>query len=150
MYEVLENIAPLMPSDKPRYLMGVGTPGDLIEAVGHGVDMFDCVIPTRNGRTGSAFTSRGKLNIRNAKFALDDGPLDPDCGCSVCRRYSLGYLRHLYQAGEMNAAIMVSHHNVAFFMETMRRAREAIVSGRFQPFKAAFLAKLGENEAGGV
>jgi len=150
MYEVLEHIAPQMPSDKPRYLMGVGTPEDLVEAVGHGVDMFDCVIPTRNGRTGSAFTSRGKLNIRNAKFALDDGPLDPDCGCSVCRRYSLGYLRHLYQAGEMNAAIMVSHHNVAFFMQTMRTTREAIVDGRFQPFKAAFLAKLRENEAGGV
>jgi queuine tRNA-ribosyltransferase len=150
MYNVLGNIAPQMPSDKPRYLMGVGTPEDLIEAVGHGVDMFDCVIPTRNGRTGSAFTSRGKLNTRNAKFAVDDGPLDPDCGCSVCRRYSLGYLRHLYQASEMNAAIMVSHHNVAFFMETMRKTREAIVDGRFQAFKGAFLAKLRENEAGGV
>ena len=150
MYEVLEHIAPQMPSDRPRYLMGVGTPEDLVEAVGHGVDMFDCVIPTRNGRTGSAFTSRGKLNIRNAKFAIDDGPLDPDCECSVCRRYSLGYLRHLYQAGEMNAAIMVSHHNVAFFMETMRKTREAIVDGRFQAFKAVFLAKLRENEGGGV
>src|SRR5207247_7779550 len=84
MYEVLEHLVPQMPQDAPRYLMGVGTPEDLIEAVGHGVDMFDCVIPTRNGRTGSAFTSRGKINIRNAKFALDDSPLDPDCPCSVC------------------------------------------------------------------
>ena len=139
-----------MPAGAPRYLMGVGTPEDLIEAIGHGVDMFDCVIPTRNGRTGSAFTSRGKVNIRNAKFALDDSPLDPDCPCSVCRRYSLGYLRHLQQAGEMNAAILISHHNVAFFMETMRRARQAIVDGNFAGFRSAFLDKLGENAAAGV
>jgi queuine tRNA-ribosyltransferase len=146
MYEVLEFLAAQMPSDSPRYLMGVGTPEDLVEAVGHGVDMFDCVIPTRNGRTGSAFTSRGKVNIRNAKFALDAGPLDPECPCSVCRRYSLGYLRHLYQAGEMNASIMISHHNVAFFLETMRRAREAIIAGRYATFKKGFLAKLKESE----
>src|SRR5438445_683902 len=111
MYDVLEFLAPQMPVDAPRYLMGVGTPEDLIEAVNAGVDMFDCVIPTRNGRTGSAFTSRGKISIRNAKFAKDDRPLDPECTCSVCKRYSLAYLRHLIQAGEMNAAILVSHHN---------------------------------------
>jgi queuine tRNA-ribosyltransferase len=146
MYEVLDFLAPQMPIDAPRYLMGVGTPEDLIEAVNCGVDMFDCVIPTRNGRTGSAFTSRGKLNIRNAKFALDEGPLDPDCACSVCRRYSLGYLRHLYQAGEMNARIMISHHNVAFFLDTMRRTREAINSGTFQTFRRDFLARLREND----
>lgn len=145
MYEVLGHIAPKMPADAPRYLMGVGTPEDLLEAVSCGVDMFDCVIPTRNGRTGSAFTSNGKLNIRNAKFARDDRPLDPDCSCSVCRRYSLGYLRHLYQAGEMNASIMISHHNVAFFLETMRRVRESIRSGTFAAFKAEFLTKLGRN-----
>jgi len=110
-----------------------------------GVDMFDCVMPTRNGRTGSAFTSRGKLNIRNAKFMLDEGPLDPECSCSVCRRYSLGYLRHLYQANEMNAAILISHHNVAFFMETMRRTRAAIRAGEFQGFRKQFLDKLGSN-----
>ncbi|MEQ1922917.1 MAG: tRNA-guanine transglycosylase, partial [Pyrinomonadaceae bacterium] len=113
-------------------------------------DMFDCVIPTRNGRTGSAFTSQGKLNIRNAKFATDDRPLDSECNCSVCRRYSLGYLRHLYQAGEMNASIMISHHNVAFFLETMRRTREAIREGQFQAFRKDFLNKLKTNEAGGV
>ncbi len=146
MYEVLDFLAPQMPSDAPRYLMGVGTPEDLIEAVNCGVDMFDCVIPTRNGRTGSAFTSHGKLNIRNAKFALDPEPLDPDCRCSVCRRYSRGYLRHLYQAGEMNASIMISHHNVAFFMDTMRRSREAIQAGSFAAFRKDFLAKLRENE----
>jgi len=145
MYEVLEHTAPQMPVDAPRYLMGVGTPEDLLEAVSHGIDMFDCVLPTRNGRTGSAFTSRGKLNIRNARFTLDDAPLDPDCPCSVCRRYSLGYLRHLYQAGEMNAAILISHHNVAFFLATMRRARAAIVAGEFGTFRADFLSKLAEN-----
>jgi queuine tRNA-ribosyltransferase len=147
MYEVLDFIAPQMPDDKPRYLMGVGTPQDLIEAVNRGVDMFDCVIPTRNGRTGSAFTSRGKLNIRNAKFALDQEPLDPDCGCSVCCRYSLGYLRHLYQAGEMTASIMISHHNLAFFMNTMKKARQAIKSSTFQAFSKEFLDDLKENEA---
>lgn len=145
MYEVLDHLAPNMPEDAPRYLMGVGTPEDLLEGISCGVDMFDCVIPTRNGRTGSAFTSRGKLNIRNAKFARDDGPLDPDCPCSVCRRYSLGYLRHMYQAGEMNAAIMISHHNLAFFLETMRRARAAIKRGAFGKFKSEFLARLSEN-----
>ncbi len=146
MYEVLDYLAPQMPQDAPRYLMGVGTPEDLIEAVNCGIDMFDCVIPTRNGRTGSAFTSQGKLNIRNAKFAVDDRPLDPECGCSVCRRYSLGYLRHLYQAGEMTASIMISHHNVAFFLDTMRNARAAIKLSRFAEFRREFLDKLSKND----
>lgn len=150
MYEVLDHIAHQMPDDAPRYLMGVGTPEDLIEAVDCGVDMFDCVIPTRNGRTGSAFTSRGKVNIRNAKFATDTGPLDPNCECSVCKRYSLGYLRHLNHAGEMTAATLISHHNVAFFLATMRKAREAIIGNRFQAFRKDFLAGLQENNAGGV
>ena len=150
MYEVLDHIAHQMPADAPRYLMGVGTPEDLIEAVNSGVDMFDCVIPTRNGRTGSAFTSRGKINIRNAKFATDTGPLDPNCECSVCRRYLLGYLRHLNHAGEMTAATLISHHNVAFFLSTMRKAREAIIENRFQAFRKDFLAGLQENNAEGV
>lgn len=150
MYRVLEHIAPKMPADAPRYLMGVGTPEDLIEAVACGVDMFDCVIPTRNGRTGSAFTSRGKLNIRNAKHAADERPLDADCPCSVCRRYSRAYLRHLYQAGEMNAAIMISHHNVAFFLDTMTRVRQSIKFGTFAQFRVQFLNKLKENDDAGV
>lgn len=150
MYKVLDHLAPKMPKDAPRYLMGVGTPEDLIEAVNCGVDMFDCVIPTRNGRTGSAFTSRGKLNIRNAKFARDDRPLDPECGCSVCRRYSLGYLRHLYQVGEMNASIMISHHNLAFFLETMRKVRAAIKASEFGRFRQEFLEQLTENGAESV
>ena len=145
MYEVLDFITPQMPTDAPRYLMGVGTPEDLIEAVNCGVDMFDCVIPTRNGRTGSAFTSQGKLNIRNAKFATDERPLDPNCECSVCRRYSLGYLRHLYQAGEMTASILISHHNVAFFLDTMRKTRNAIKLGKFGDFRCEFLNNLEHN-----
>jgi queuine tRNA-ribosyltransferase len=150
MYDVIEYIAPQMPDDAPRYLMGVGTPEDLIEAVHRGVDMFDCVLPTRNGRTGSAFTSRGRLNIRNAKFATDSGPLDVDCGCSVCRRYSRAYLRHLYQAGEMLAATLISHHNLAFFLDTMRQVRQSIKLGLFSQFRLDHLNKLRENDASGV
>lgn len=150
MYGVLEFLAPQMPKDHPRYLMGVGTPEDLIEAVSHGVDMFDCVMPTRNGRTGGAFTSGGKLNIRNAKYISDDTPIDPECSCSVCRRYSKGYIRHLYQAGEMNAATLISHHNLAFYLDTMRRVRQSIKSGSFARFRGEFLSKLRENEETGV
>jgi len=145
MYEVLEFLAPQMPSDAPRYLMGVGTPEDLIEAVYRGVDMFDCVMPTRNGRTGGAFTSRGKINIRNAKFARDSEPLDAECPCSVCQRYSKAYLRHLYQTGEMLAAILISHHNLAFFLDTMRKVRDSIKLGAFSRFRKEFLEKLQEN-----
>ena len=150
MYGVLEHLTPKMPDDAPRYLMGVGTPEDLLEGVSNGVDMFDCVMPTRNGRTGSAFTSRGKINIRNAKFITDERPLDADCGCSVCRRYSRGYLRHLYQAGEMNAAVMISHHNLYFFLDLMRQVRQSIKSGNFQTFRKEFLAKLQENDDAAV
>ena len=145
MYEVLEYLAPKMPVDAPRYLMGVGTPEDLVEAVGRGIDMFDCVMPTRNGRTGSAFTSSGKINIRNAKHAMDSEPIDSECGCSVCRRYSRGYLRHLYQAGEMNAAIMISHHNLAFYLDLMRTIRNVIKLGKFYEFRREFLSKMSDN-----
>jgi queuine tRNA-ribosyltransferase len=127
--------------------MGVGTPEDLLEAVSHGVDMFDCVLPTRNGRTGSAFTSSGTVNIRNARFRTDGGPLDPECSCSVCRRYSRAYLRHLYRSGEMLAATLISHHNLAFFLDTMRRVRQSISLGRFAAFKREYLGKLKQNAA---
>lgn len=150
MYEVLEFLAPQMPADAPRYLMGVGTPEDLVEAVYRGVDMFDCVMPTRNGRTGGAFTSRGKLNIRNAKFTRDASPLDPECACSVCQRYSRGYLRHLYQAGEMLAPVLISHHNLAFFLDTMRKVRQSIKSGSLSQFRKDFLSKMQENGPAGV
>lgn len=150
MYDVLEYLAPQMPVDAPRYLMGVGTPEDLIEAVSRGVDMFDCVMPTRNGRTGGAFTSAGKINIRNAKFARDGEPLDAECSCSVCRRYSKAYLRHLYQTGEMLAAMLISHHNLAFFLDTMRKVRDAIKLGDFSRFKKEFLEKIQENDSAAV
>ncbi|HZH34541.1 MAG TPA: tRNA guanosine(34) transglycosylase Tgt [Pyrinomonadaceae bacterium] len=150
MYDVLEHLAPQMPADAPRYLMGVGTPEDLIEAVSRGVDMFDCVMPTRNGRTGGAFTSAGKINIRNARFARDDEPLDAECACSVCQRYSKAYLRHLYQTGEMLAAMLISHHNLAFFLDTMRKVRNAIKLGDFSRFKKEFLEKIVENDPAAV
>jgi queuine tRNA-ribosyltransferase len=139
MYGVVEEIAPLMPEDSPRYLMGVGTPEDLVECVARGVDMFDCVLPTRNGRTGQAFTSRGRLNIKNAQWARDQSPLDEECGCSVCRRHSRAYLRHLYMTGELLASVLMTHHNLAFFLDTMRRVRQAIRSGDFTRFRREFL-----------
>ena len=145
MYDVVEFTASQMPVYSPRYLMGVGTPEDLIEAIYRGVDMFDCVMPTRNGRTGGVFTSGGKLNIRNARFTEDAGPLDPECSCSVCRRYSRAYLRHLYQAGEMLAATLISHHNLAFYLDTMRQVRQSIKLGAFAQFRKKFLSKL-QNE----
>ncbi len=142
MWEVIDEIAPLMPALSPRYLMGVGTPQDLVAAVGRGFDMFDCVLPTRNGRTGQAFTSRGKLNLKNAQWAKDQRPLDEACQCSVCRRHSRAYLRHLHQTGEMLAGILLTHHNLAFFLDTMRRVRQSIRSGDFSKFRREFIERL--------
>lgn len=142
MYDTTEFIAPQMPDDKPRYLMGVGTPEDLLECVARGVDLFDCVMPTRNARNGQVFTARGKLNIKNARFALDQRPLDEECECAVCRRYARAYVRHLYQAGEMLASILCSYHNLAFYLDTLRRVRQAIALGEFAQFRACFLNKL--------
>ena len=142
MLEIIEDIAPRMPADQPRYLMGVGTPEDLVESVARGIDMFDCVLPTRNGRTGQAFTSRGKLNIKNARFAADQRPLDEACACSVCRRHSRAFIRHLYLAGEMLASILLTHHNLAFFLDTMRHVRQAIRSGQFAKFRREFTEQL--------
>jgi queuine tRNA-ribosyltransferase len=142
MMEVISHIAPRLPADKPRYLMGVGTPEDLIEAVARGVDMFDCVLPTRNGRNGQAFTSRGRLNIKNARYLNDESPLDEACGCSVCGRHSRAFLRHLYQSGEMLASILLTHHNLAFFLDTMRRVRQAIRSGQFAKFRREYTEQL--------
>jgi queuine tRNA-ribosyltransferase len=143
MYSVVEEIAPLAPPDRPRYLMGVGTPEDLLECVARGVDMFDCVLPTRNGRTGQAYTSRGRLNIKNARWTTDTRPLDEACACSVCRRHTRAYLRHLFMTGEMLASILLTHHNLAFFLDTMRRVRQAIRSGEFTRFRREFLEGLG-------
>jgi queuine tRNA-ribosyltransferase len=145
MFEVVDEIAPRMPADAPRYLMGVGTPEDLVEAVARGVDMFDCVLPTRNGRTGQAFTSTGKLNIKNAQWTNDSRPLDERCACSVCRRHSRAYLRHLYMSGEMLASILLTHHNLAFFLDTMRGVRQSIRSGVFPRFRREFTGRLDAN-----
>jgi queuine tRNA-ribosyltransferase len=144
MYDVCEFLAPKMPENAPRYLMGVGTPEDLVEAVWRGIDMFDCVMPTRNGRTGTAFTSNGKINIRNARHATDSLPLDENCPCSVCQRYSRAYLRHLYQTGEMLAAILLTHHNLAFYLDLMRRVRQAIRFGTFKEFRREFHKQISE------
>jgi queuine tRNA-ribosyltransferase len=145
MYDVIDSVAPQMPAASPRYLMGVGTPEDLLEAVYRGIDMFDCVMPTRNGRTGGVFTSTGKLNIRNARFLIDERPLDSECHCSVCKRYSRAYLRHLYQAKEMLAATLISHHNLAFFLGLMKKIRIAIGLGEFGKFRKDFLGGLQKN-----
>jgi queuine tRNA-ribosyltransferase len=142
MLEIIEDIASRMPGDRPRYLMGVGTPEDLVESVARGIDMFDCVLPTRNGRTGQAFTSRGRLNIKNARFAADQRPLDEACTCSVCRRHSRAFIRHLYLAGEMLASILLTHHNLAFFLDTMGHVRQAIRSGEFAKFRREFTERL--------
>ncbi len=139
MYDTVEFIAPLMPTDKPRYLMGVGTPEDLVESVARGVDMFDCVMPTRNARNGQVFTSTGKLNIRNARYAADQAPLDQSCECAVCRRYSRAYIRHLYNSGEILAATLCSYHNIAFYLDTMRQIRQSIALGEFTGFRKRFL-----------
>jgi queuine tRNA-ribosyltransferase len=146
MWEVIGEIAPRMPGHSPRYLMGVGTPEDLIEAVARGVDMFDCVLPTRNGRNGQAFTSRGKLNVKNAQWSQDTRALDESCKCTVCQRHSRAYLRHLYLNGEMLASILLSHHNLAFFLDTMRHVRQSIRSGDFTKFRREFIERLNANE----
>ncbi len=138
MYHVVEQTAPLLPPGKPRYLMGVGTPLDIIEAVARGIDMFDCVLPTRNARNGQLLTSEGPLNIKNAQFSEDDGPADPACGCYTCRHFSRAYLRHLYMAGEMTGGTLNTLHNLTFYLDTMRRIREAIAFGRFEDFRQDF------------
>jgi queuine tRNA-ribosyltransferase len=130
-YEVAEYTAELLPEARPRYLMGVGLPEDLVECVARGIDLFDCVMPTRNARNGCVFTSEGKLVIKNARYARDERALDPACACSVCRRYSRSYLRHLFGAGEMLAGILATHHNLYFYLDTMRKIRQALLFGQF-------------------
>lgn len=126
MYEIIECTAPLLPWDRPRYLMGVGTPEDLVRAVAMGVDMFDCVLPTRNARNGCLFTSEGRILIKNAAYAEDQGPLDPNCSCQTCLRYSRAYLRHLFLAGEHLSAVYNTLHNLTFYLDMMRKIRHAI------------------------
>jgi queuine tRNA-ribosyltransferase len=148
---VLECLDPILPAEKPRYLMGVGTPEDIIESVARGIDMFDCVLPTRNARNGQLFTSRGRLTIRNARFRRDPRPPDPNCACYTCRTASRAYLRHLHHAGEITAAILMTIHNLSFYLDTLKRIRQSIALGRFQELRHDFLAALtaGEDDADG-
>jgi len=139
MRAVLDVSVPCLPEDSPRYLMGVGTPEDFLECVSQGIDMFDCVMPTRNARNGALFTSEGRLNIRNSRFQWDYGPLDPSCKCPVCRKYSRAYLSHLYRAGEITALRLNTLHNLSYMLELARQTRAAIRAGRFSEFKKAFL-----------
>jgi queuine tRNA-ribosyltransferase len=131
-----------LPADRPRYLMGVGFPPDLLEAVERGIDLFDCVAPTRMGRNATAFTADGRLRLRNARHADDDAPLEPDCPCPACRRFSRAYLRHLFAAGEMLGPILLSIHNITFYQRLMARAREAVADGRFAEMKRIFLQRF--------
>ena len=136
MYDLLDHTAALLPADKPRYLMGVGTPLDLVTGISMGIDMFDCVLPTRNARNGTLYTSVGKINIRGKKYAEDDGPLDPACQCYTCRTFSRAYLRHLYVSKELLSFRLNSLHNLTYFLNLVRGARAAILEGRFAEYHA--------------
>ncbi|MCB9727290.1 MAG: tRNA guanosine(34) transglycosylase Tgt [Deltaproteobacteria bacterium] len=142
-WATMADTARMMPADRPRYLMGVGTPEDLLRAVAAGIDMFDCVLPTRNARNGRLLTADGDLNIRNARWRLDDRPLDPDCGCYTCRHFSRAYLRHLDRAGEILGGVLGSIHNLYYLLDLMRHARTRIESGDFTPWCAEALARRG-------
>ncbi len=141
MYEMIEASVPVLPEDRPRYLMGVGTPEDLVEGVDRGIDMFDCVMPTRNARNGTFFTASGKVVIRNAQYERDEQPIDPECRCSTCRSFTRAYLRHLFNAGEVLALRLGTIHNLFFYLELMRNVRASIQEGVFREFKKRFLAK---------
>jgi queuine tRNA-ribosyltransferase len=138
MYDIVSETAAVLPDDRPRYLMGTGLPDDLVECVARGIDLFDCVLPTRNARNGQLLTRAGRLNIKNARYAEDDRPPDEACGCYTCRHFSRAYLRHLFTVGEMTAATLNSLHNVHFYLDTMKRIREAISFGNFERFRQAF------------
>jgi queuine tRNA-ribosyltransferase len=138
MLDILRHTAPLLPHERPRYLMGVGTPMDILDGIAAGVDMFDCVLPTRNARNGTLYTSWGRLNIKRAEFKEDDTPLDPACGCYTCRTFSRAYLRHLYIARELLSYRLNTIHNLAFFLDLAKGARAAITEGRFTEYRARF------------
>ncbi len=145
MYETLDWTAPLLPVEKPRYLMGVGRPVDLLEAVCRGIDLFDCVLPTRNGRNAMAFTHAGPIRIRNLKYQKDMGPLDPQCDCPACTRFTRAYLRHLFMVNELLGPILLSLHNVAYYQQLMAEIRRAIAEDRLQDFRREQLAAWGES-----
>lgn len=145
MLRILRHSAPLLPRDKPRYLMGVGTPLDILDGIEAGIDMFDCVLPTRNARNGTLYTSLGKVNIKRAEFKEDDSPLDPNCDCYTCRTFSKAYLRHLYVAKELLSYRLNTIHNLAYFLKITRQARKALRLGKFKEFKAGVEKVYGQN-----
>lgn len=146
MYDVIEHTAPNLPENKPRYLMGVGTPINILEAVDRGIDMFDCVYPSRNGRHGHLYTHYGKININNAKYAEDDRPIEEGCECPACRRYSRAYIRHLHKSGEMLGLRLCVLHNLYFYNHLMEEIRNAIDEGRYSSFKAEMIRNMSQSE----
>ena len=149
LYDIAELVAGLLPAGRPRYLMGVGKPPDLVEAVARGVDLFDCVLPTRNARNGQAFTADGPLTITHARFTRDAAPLDSECPCEACRRFSRAYLRHLFLARELLAYRLLSLHNLTFYLGLMAAMRRAVADGAFAPFRSRFLDRYGVESVGG-
>ncbi|WP_321312618.1 tRNA guanosine(34) transglycosylase Tgt [Halarcobacter sp.] len=146
MYETVEWTTNFMPEDKPRYLMGVGTPEDLIENIERGVDMFDCVMPTRNARNGTLFTSFGRVNIKKATFKEDEAPIDPECDCYTCKNFTRAYMNHLFRAGEITYFRLASLHNIHYYLTLMKQAREAILADNWIEFKKEFYAKRGVSQ----
>jgi len=144
MYEMIDVVEPQMPVDKPRYLMGVGTPSNIIEGVARGIDFFDCVMPARNARHGRLFTWQGAINMKNAKYERDESPIDPECDCPVCRRYSKAYIRHLFKAEEMLAMRLCVMHNLYFYNKLTERIRDAIDADQFEAFRSEYSEKLSQ------
>ncbi|MBN1541980.1 tRNA guanosine(34) transglycosylase Tgt [candidate division KSB1 bacterium] len=145
LYDLTELCAAILPPEKPRYLMGVGKPEDLVEGIERGIDMFDCIIPTRNGRNGTVFTSAGPLNIKSARYKRDPLPLDPDCACMTCQIFSRAYLRHLFNAKELLVLRLLSYHNVFFYLDLVTKARKAILGERYSTWKRDFLLRYTQN-----
>ena len=142
MHRLVEKVAPRMPKDKPRYLMGVGTPLDLILAVDAGIDMFDCVMPTRVARNGTLFTWQGRISIKRAEYREDSSPLDPECDCYTCEHYSKAYLRHLFLSGEILSARLNTIHNLHFYLQLMQKSRQAILTGEWEAFRDHSLTRF--------
>jgi len=146
MWDMTRVVTPLLPVDRPRYLMGVGTPLDLVEGVSNGVDMFDCVLPTRNARNGTIFTRDGRMVLRNAAYTRDMRPIDEACGCMTCRSFSRSYLRHLFASGEILGPVLATHHSLFFYCDTMREMRAAIQRGAFDSWRTAFVERYAAND----
>lgn len=144
MWEAVESVMPLLPADKPRYLMGIGRPEDFAEGISRGIDMFDCVVPTRNARNGTLYTSQGRINIRREQFRTDDRPIDEDCGCPACRRYSRAYIRHLFMAGEILALRLNTLHNLTYYFSLIKTVRTAILSGKLDALRRSISQRYDE------